>query len=282
MSEKNQKRGVPKGFNGRLVKADFPVERPIFWAGNQNTLFPNDYVEPDPLKNNLMKIPLVVRFIVGGAPAEVNIDRLIYLGYAKLRRMVIVFRDTACTPMTTALGGFYARKNAISVVHEISTEFGANLTTLQAIALNTETALCVKEDYGQGPFQQAAFNELGQYTWNTTKWQYDCPFDIPGPNTAPGFDPWTSGTVDVGALPIEVASPFTTAVANPHTLYGYLGQLHSVHYFLRNYINNSIQINTIYIYFNLATDTQLANPETITLANLSFGKNVSSSLELDP
>jgi hypothetical protein len=275
----NEKRGVPKAFNGHLVKSKFPLVRPIFWAGQQDTLFPGPYIEPAALKNNLMKIPLAVRFIVGGGAAEVNIDRLIYLGYAKLQRMAIVFSDTECSHISIALGGFYGKKAAVTVVHEIGSEFSANLTTLQAINLFTEITSCVKEDYGLGPFF-INLNEFGQFTWNPTKFTYTCGID-PTPHTAPGFDPWVSGAIDIGADPIPVASPFTSAVATPNTLFTYAGALNSVHYFLHNYINNSIQTNRIYIYINMATDVALTSPESITLSDLSFGHNA-PTLELEP
>lgn len=70
--KKNRTGGPPKPFSHYLVKGKFPQTRPIFWAGEQDTINPGTYVEPGkvPSAGSLMSIPQTIRFVVGGRDSD--------------------------------------------------------------------------------------------------------------------------------------------------------------------------------------------------------------------
>ncbi len=79
---RNKNLGLPKGFEGNLVKHKFPEDKPIFWGPGQSTKYPEVYAEPEGwLPQDIMRIPPVIRFITGGTSAPAIIIRQIYLGF---------------------------------------------------------------------------------------------------------------------------------------------------------------------------------------------------------
>jgi hypothetical protein len=114
----NKNLGLPKGFEGNLVKQKFPAAKPIFWGPNQTTLYPGVYTEPSDWNHlEMMKIPAVVRFITGGnkVPAPI-VNRRIYLGYS-----------------SQVVGSYYLDTFAPAI--EIQTTYGANKTTAEVLAM---------------------------------------------------------------------------------------------------------------------------------------------------
>lgn len=65
---KNRTGGPPKPFDLYDVKESFPTKRPIFWGGEQDTINPDGYVEPNKLPDGLtlLRILQVIRFVAGG------------------------------------------------------------------------------------------------------------------------------------------------------------------------------------------------------------------------
>jgi hypothetical protein len=246
MSEKNKKRGVPKPFFPHLVKWKFPVDRPIFWAGQQDTKFPDTYVEPGPYKHNLMQIPTAIRFIVGGAPAQVNVNRWIYLGYRRVR----IFGQWFTRPVCPSGGILESRTwwDELTTVNEIASLYDANMTSAQAIEQVNYSAEFVSANYSFGAFNLFDLISFGYYANGI---EYTCPdmMDYTAPfyvaETHPTIGPTGPDHANSGINSLtNYINYFNYLVANPNTYYFSAAPI-SAHYYLNNVISGSFQTNTL-------------------------------------
>ncbi len=274
VSEKNRRQGIPKGFPNRLVKEAFPEERPIFWAGNQRTEFPSSYVEPDPLKTQLMQIPVTLRFITGGRIVDAGIDRMFYLGWSEVK-LWSHFRDfsvTACPacPLSDMPGG--SRPDGYRrYVFNSEIVLDANMTSTQVIELKTQSVECNK-DFATGATydpvnlggDQLNFRCLNHYTTGV--------FCAPTP-TICDFYNFDSSFVDEGPTVVSSSSAATLAAldtdaeSTPNVPTGSTNLEYRIHYFLRNIISGMTQTNILGYY--VSANAALPDPSLITYADLN-------------
>lgn len=253
MPAKNQRQGVPKPFSG-LVRAQFPLEKPIFWGGNQDTERGFDYVEPDAPRSGLMRIPLCIRFVVGGQVTDVFINRYIYLGWFSAKKVAYSKQDVECSPITFTLGGEHYLREAVHVVTEIATAYGANMSTEDAINIFGRTQ---RHNGGGDVFGMLSTTSLD---YQTMAFMYTCGIN-PTVHYAPNYIS-VPGLGAIGPEPIFVAPAlvFSTTVANPYIPYAATGQTISGHYFLLNLIIGDFQLNRLAVYWTETFDGQLTEP----------------------
>lgn len=163
----NVNNGLPEGFYPNLVKQKFPADKPIFWGPNQSTTYPNEYNEPSGWINfDLMKIPIVVRFIRGGTVSPEPIMRAIYLGLTKTHNVgVFAMSDDAVNTSYFPLLDYeiptpppgtdiqvhsyrpqgFIEWEAFELVTEISSAYDANRSTSAVIGEFTDLVPVLKD-----------------------------------------------------------------------------------------------------------------------------------------